>query len=361
MRLRYIRDLPLLVFILSCLSCSDIPLGPIDSEWVFKAVIPGQWFIPEGIACSRSGSIYVVGRDQIGVRNVIYKYDGSSFAEDFVSPYRDSGFSDIDFYNDTGYAVGYKSDGPYMVRYDGSEWNEVVIGDYGIFGLYNVSAISDSGCWLTACISSPFGGNVVPVKYAGGVFKFYNGLPDIGGVFFDRQEGTLYCLNDQGYTGIPKAVISADEGNTWIVEEIILDYPACEILAPNKGRSLYVVDGVLYFNVRIEMGEQPDDVRYNAIIKRTGPPGDGEYELVFMAPEGPYFTDVRALAFRDKKHGLAVGYETSVVYERSKWLLENTADSFTLNTFEGIVVGSDGYWAFGSYAGTTEYRLFYHP
>jgi hypothetical protein len=360
MPLRYVAYLSLFILNLSYLSCSDAPLGPTDSKWSIKATFPDEWFLPECIACSQNGSVYVVGRNPVTDRNnVIYRYDGYLLTEDFVSPYEGSDFYGIDFFNDTGYAVGHKPGGPYMVRYDGSGWSEVNINDSEIASFRKVFAINDSDCWLVADTYSSVDG--VPVKYAGTVFSVYNDFAYVTKAFYYRNEDILYCLNGSGSGSVPEIIITADGGNSWIEEEIKLDCTTYEIGNPPR-RSLYGVNGALYFNASVKTREVSDDSDYGGIIKRAGPPGAGKYEIVFISPEAPYFSDVRALAFKDEKHGLAVGHETSVLYEDSYWLLETYRDDYAINTFEGITACPDGYWAFAYYAGPpSEYRLFYHP
>jgi hypothetical protein len=331
---------------------------------VFKAVIPGQSFFPEGIACSRNGSVYLVGRDLSSEnRNVIYKYDGSSLTEDFVSPYEDSSFYAIDFLGECGWSVGSKKvnsvSEPFLVYYDGDNWDEVIIRNDEVGTLKSVSCIDEKGCWLLSQNEEwPY--KLTLIRYINGGLEVYGCLNDIVAAVYNPVDGMIYVLRDLnstlGGSHDWRFAISADGGKTWALEEVAFDGEHFEFSGfYGYEKSLSAVPGALYINATVDS----NGVRYDGgVVKRTGPPGEGTYEPLFFSRRGPYFWDTRSIAFEDAYNGIAVGHVTSVVFDDPDWVLEDVTQENLI--FEDITTGPDGYWAIAE-GGSPGDALMYHP
>jgi hypothetical protein len=97
-------------------------------------------------------------------------------------------------------------------------------------------------------------------------------------------------------------------------------------------------------------------------VKRTGPPGGGEYEAAFIAREGPYFKGLAGLAFYHpgyRDYGLGVGRATTVLFDEGNVYLERLPYNLE---FAGVVASkTDGFFAVGNNSAFGGWELMYHP
>jgi len=333
------------------LSCAQHPLDPALNRWVLTAELPNPYLVPGDIFSRGDGTVYIVGRSlRVGFPPAIYKYENGRMIEDYEPPYVYSGFYGVSFHGDVGWAVGYKYENdhttvfPYMVYYDGVEWAEKTIPADRFDTLYRTFAINGTDCWVLAGDSeSGFNRYYCLFKYDDGVCVSYPHLTDILTASYCQSEGTFYCLRDgsgdvQGNRW--ELYITNDNGTTWTVEVITAKSGLHEVndLADSE---LYAVPGALFFTGEVESNGFPYK---GAVIKRTGRPGEGVYEVVFLSPVGPYFFELEDIAFKDALNGIIVGMETSVVYEDPNWVLEDVSGCTVFPDFTHIATGGNRYW-----------------
>ena len=88
------------------------------------------------------------------------------------------------------------------------------------------------------------------------------------------------------------------------------------------------------------------------IIKRTGAPGEGEYTLSYLSYLGPNFRDIYDVDFHRTGAGLAVGQDTTLVYEGGFWFQEQGVN---FDLWDVTADPAGGYW------GITISQLLRHP
>jgi len=106
------------------------------------------------------------------------------------------------------------------------------------------------------------------------------------------------------------------------------------------------------------------------IIKRTGLPGHGIYELEFLSYRGPYFQGLDSYATRvfmgrpwvgNAAEAVGVGKETSVVFDGGSFLLEKLPYRVDLKSVISAGKDTEGFYAVGYNLIFSDYELLYHP
>lgn len=324
-------------------ACDDAPLAPRDTEWQKIAVVPGHI---DCIAEDDAGTVWLGGYN---LRNkpAIFKYANDEIKEVYWGDYNYGSFMDICYGNNTIWAAGFKYPGPILVRYDGRRWQEIKIppayrrepnvedafnsveilshdaiilaGDRGVY-------IYEKGEWR-----KPVSGNQL--------CSFYLAFspPDI-----------VYAFQQiRGDIDTSFIYVSADRGNTWTQEKINLNLSGFTISSP----ALYgfaIKGDRLCLGQELQVGPKPFVYHsYIALLERdTSPPGAGNYDVSFLAPNGPYFSYTRALTFRDRNNGYGVGDMTSVALVNGTWVQEKLP--WGPRFFSAVTAGRSGYWAAAS-------------
>ena len=102
------------------------------------------------------------------------------------------------------------------------------------------------------------------------------------------------------------------------------------------------------------------------LVRRTGPVGHGQYELVFLSHQGPYFHDLRAVAFAGHDEplgmfsdGIGVGEFTTILYRAGDWFVEQLPYPMSFVDVDRAQGG--GYAAVARNDVFGGYELLYHP
>jgi hypothetical protein len=319
-----------------------------------------------GITARNDGAVFISSNSYWSeAPSAVYKYENGELSADFGVPY-DWSFFGISSHLGSVFAVGTKKTSvkplvraPYMVHNSGAGWVEIPVEVEQVDSLWDVFAINGTACWAIGFDNDR--DCSVLLKYAGGEWTWYDCVSNIETAAYCPRSGVLHVLCDYGSVGSPvwKLAITADSGVTWAVEEIKLNTGSLEFRdLPNNNKTFYAVDGALFFSAEVEFNGEKYE---GAIIKRTGAPGAGVYELAFCSNTAPYFWDVRAIAFKDEHNGMALGQETSVVYADPDWVLEMATGHDYFYVFDLAAVGPDGYWAITDPASHLPPHLLYHP
>ncbi len=349
------------------LSCGE-PLGPEPAAWVSRATFPEDtgWIV--GLAAdSFRGNVYAAtgGKGY----SVIWRYDGRGFSEDYSLPYEydEAWLTDIAYAGSTAWAAGGKKvggdDSPYLIRnFSRSEWLEVPLATSYRGSISAVRPANDRVCWFTIYddylrVINRRRGTLA--RYQDGEVKVY---PDLG----DVTCAVSYAGARGGYAvfaveavaggtrvGDSRVFVSADGGASWAEERLDFHSPVGEDMAEVRAECALGTD--LYLYVDFANG-------YNGVVKRTGAPGQGEYELVFYATEGPRFKWLNDVAVGDgnehHSRGVAVGYDTSVVLDGASWKIEEVAYPANIKY---VTPGADGgFWAAAVDLTLGRSELFYH-
>ncbi len=346
---------PVAAALICAANCGEAPTGMDPVAWVPVAVAPAGWALV-GFA-AQPGGVYFVGLDyaEEPARPAIFKYDGHEFAEVFVPPYEadEAWLQAIAFAGDKGWAVGGKRSEnppppflPLMFYYDGENWREVAVPNKECGSLNAVSPINERDCWLLGEVDSFGGGHLI--KYEDGRFEVYEELGFKKAMAVARDTGTIYT--PAGSHKRPALAISADRGASWVIESPAvptLGYkfenwlPACA-----AGDDLYLIlkcEGVIW-----------------GIVRRSGPPGTGEYELEFLEVNDPEFAKINDVAIGPGRVA-AVGLSASAFDYGRGWRREQLPYEIVLRQV-APAAGGNGFWAFGyneNIMGRTE--LLYHP
>jgi hypothetical protein len=351
------------------LSCGEA-LGPEPPAWVTRATFPeGTGQIGGLAADSLRGYVYAAAGGKGS--SVIWRYDGRGFSEDYAPPYEygEAWLTDIAYAGSVGWAAGGKvaggEDSPYLIRnFSRSEWLEVPLATNTRGSISAVQPANDHVCWFTVCddyirVINRRRGTLA--RYRDGEVEVY---PDLGEVTCavssaggGRSGGYVVFAAEAvaGGTrvGDSRVFVSADGGASWADERLEFHSPVGEAMAEVRAECALGTD--LYLFVDFANG-------YNGVVKRTGPPGQGEYELVFYATEGSNFKWLNDVVVADGNihhaRGMAVGYDTSVVYDGPGWKIEEVAYPANI---EYVAPSADGgFWAAAEDLTSGRSELFYH-
>jgi hypothetical protein len=230
------------------------------------------------------------------------------------------------------------------LRYRAGVWEEV--GANAEWTSFNeVTPVADNACWLIGSNEKAPYNHLI--KYADGGFtaasftyslEFVSYCPGLNAVFaFDTSEKGV-------------VVGSSDGGATWREEKI-------ELPAPYKINGLIesvaTTPDALYFSVNVAV----EDLNYQAIIKRTGLPGEGVYELSYASWYGPGIMSLDAVSFRNATSGVAIGNIGSIYYDGRDWIRELAPDGTALDSANLTPDPRGGFWC-TSHSGR---YLVWHP
>jgi hypothetical protein len=370
-----IRIVLFLIFFSTVLPECGEPLGPLPSPLIMYGVFPENYTWVKGIAIdNRSGKIFAAARST--GKYVVINFRGTGFYEVFEVPYElDNGWlNDIASGGRYIWAGGGKKGAAgveaYLIRsYHGQAWEEVVLNTKKRGSITAVFPISAEECWF---LINPFSTSEEELR-PGKLARLKNGDVDILDGFGvvtcavragikESTTGAFYIyaveyIGEQTEIGNPRVYVTQDGGATWATESLDFYSPVGRnvdkvIAACASGDDLYVL--VHFVN------------GYTGIVKRKGHPGNGNYELVFLAPIGPNFSSLNGFCVHGEvtdpqrgMRGLAVGWETSVLYEGGIWYIE---DASYPNDYKDVVVSPrGGFWVLAKdTAGLGRWELLYH-
>ena len=313
----------------------DGPPGTIPNGWSLEYTL-GNGFPIEAVA-SCGDSLYLVSGEKI------YEYDGDKLSVVYEAP-PGTVFNDIDFNGNSGWAAGNNANKGFLVHYDGAAWREVNLANDKIKNIRQVAGANDAGCWMRVSGDVPY--------YLG----FWDGstlrgFPEGGdpvNILFSPETGILYCRN--GEARAQRLVMTADGGKTWITEDIPATINGFDFRFDYSSRLVAAGDGV-YLLAIYYMDQEPFK---NFIIKRTGAPGQGKYEISFASPNAEDFGGLYSLAFNTPGRAVAVGSYTSIVYNEPRWYKE---EKTSLILGKATAKPNGGFWAIRSEPS----GIYYHP
>ncbi len=320
-------------------SCGDTPLRPEGHRWEEVAIIPSEETTKA--VESLNGPVWCADANYPAV----YRISNGVVEVVFKGAYPEAGFYDIASADGYVWAVGYKKIvsyyEPYAVKFDGQKWEEISFPkSFGETYLNSISGVNfdfwwvvgergvytyDRGVWEKRLHAGLLSDYYVTVSPHGRTFAYCEvGGSSPGAVIYISDNGGVSWsserpkINNKNFTGgeLPGAALC-----TW-------GERLCAAVILNPASSAKVPERATYYGV---------------LIRDEAPPGDGSYELAFFAPEGPYVSYVRALAFRPEGRGYLVGKETSIRYEDGVWVLEVLAP--WRPEFFHVTAGFSGFWA----------------
>lgn len=327
----------------------ETPLQPAPTGWTEIVPLPSDF---EAVALAISNSsyaAYVLGA--FPEKGAVLAFEGSGFEVIYETPRVGPWLPliDIAYADGVVWVGGLKEEAgsyvPRVLRYDGRNWREDVFPQMRGW-VTRVMPVNAGAAWLL--ISNSF------LTEGGRLYKFYNGelesydwLGEFSSAAFLPEYNLLYGL--RRLTGAYVVYVSGDAGANWHKESVNFESPAYELeqlkVGVGAGDQLYLL---ARFSQEIE-----------GIIKRTGLPGEGVYELAFLSNNNATFSGLNAMA-RDYHGNLAaVGEETSVFWDGQNWLAENVA---ARTYFVDVAAGPlGGFYAVGrDYLFAAQAALFYH-
>lgn len=348
------------------LSCGE-PLPPRPHGWREVAEFPASNSRVHALAVA-GDVVYVAGADREAGGNdraTIYRYAGGAVEPFFKAPYPESAFYDVRCGGGYVWACGFKRVGgvailPYLARYDGSRWEEVDVPPSVATEPFRAVRPAGGGrCWLVGMHALYSYEDGVWRKHlsAGRTEYFYLAVTPTGRAYAYLDPGAPYQT--------VKIYVSDDGGGSWATERAQLPTRNFISTSTQPGGMEVVAWGErLCWGARLAVPGSNEirlGARYYAVLVRDeAPPGQGSYEIAFMAPCGPYFYDIRGLAFRDDENGCVVGTFTSVALDDGEWIQEVLPESWRPR-FDGVAAGAGSYWAFGAEYGSPPYRLYRAP
>jgi hypothetical protein len=336
-----------------------------EDRWRDIAGFPANAESINRLAEADDGSVYVAGSyrdEEMNYRPVIYRYAGGEMVEAFRGPYKGGGFGDVACRAGCVWAGGCKEvapqkSKPYLVRYDGARWEEIAVPEtVHSLSVGPVYPTGDGVCWV--CASDGvyiYRRGAWEKKLAFGEWSYY---------FFTVTPGGRAAAYRYSGVAEPEIYISDDGGATWALERPRLDNK--HFTYHSKQPAAFASCGervCCAARLRRAGAEKEWGVFYFAVIMRDeAPPGQGSYETVFLAPSGPYLTNIADMAFRDGSNGYVVGNFTSLAYEDGEWIFETLAEAWH-PSFEHVTAGPSSFWALAvSYGGSgSAVRLYQAP
>jgi len=297
---------------------------------------------------AEEGVVFICGseREPGGeYKGVIFVYDGATLTKVFTGP-GGSGFYAIAGDYKFGrhiYTAGYETANgrqrPYLVYFDGSKWQKVVVPASATDPAFFDVSLSYLPliCWLSA------GSHVY--SYSGSVWRT-DLTADFPEYWFEDV-----CAAPLGLVFVRRndvsgevAILAGNRTGSWREETLTLANPGLTFANASDltlGEDTLFILGDLYCNHRNNKNEL---FKYEAILTRdAAPPGAGSYDIAFAAPHGPYINDFKAGALRGPAAGIFTGALTSVVWEGGRWVQEQAPAE--TKAFEAVCDGKSGYWA----------------
>lgn len=345
------------------LSCGDPTPVFRDHEWREVAGFPSNAEFLESLAEADDGSVYVAGScrdEEMNYRPVVYRYAGGEAVEAFRGPYKGGDFGDVACRAGCVWVGGAKEVAPeklkpYLVRYDGSRWEEIAVPEtVNSLGVYALHPLSADACWVCA-----FDGAYI---YRRGAWEKKLAFPEDSYYYFTvTPRGRAAAYKYYGAAD-PEIYVSDDGGATWALERPQLDNKHFTYHSNQPAAFTSCGDRVCWAaRLRPKRPEQRWDAFYFAVMMRDdASPGQGSYEIAFLAPRGPYLTNVADMAFRDASNGYIVGTFTSLAYENGEWIFEALPESWHPH-FERITAGRSSFWALATRYGSHPVKLYQAP
>jgi hypothetical protein len=293
--------------------------------------------------------------------------DYAELKEMFRSPYEDSDFVGVNEIKGVLWACGSKrvepstarpyGRRPYVVRSTGGDWEEMEAPSLVEGPAFSeVFPVAADFCWFQS-------GDAV-YTYNGGAWTRVLNKPGADVFLFTvTGRGRAYVYVYYPGSGRPELYVSDDRGRSWVVETPAVEnslynsaYPGRVAVIAAAGESLFIGAS---FNAKFSRHE----VLYEGIMGRDeAPPGEGTYRIEFMAPYGPYFVGIGAMAFLSEIRGYAIGSGTSVAVDDGEWILEANSEEYWRPLAYVIAAGNSGYWTVGRAPDSDGgYSLYYAP
>jgi hypothetical protein len=314
------------------IACGE-PLESVPPAWEAQARVPAEYTAFRPVAVGPKG-LYVVAVTRAGNKRLVV-FDGEDFAVDYEAPSPDDFIASVSFRGDVGFMSVSRRTYPEgsdasLFFFTEGRWREVLVApeyaDFSVLGL-----LDGSSC-LLRCRRE--GTDVLEIaKYSNGnLAKTGSFECDFAG--YSGESRIIYGyrrFNSEGR----EIFVSADDGATWHREVYELP-PHYEL---ERIVSTATSPDALYLIARVVAA----DLEYYAIIRRTGAPGEGVYDLSYLAWVGPGVGQIDFCAFRDDDDGIAVGLGTTMRYYAPDWVRETVGP---LQRFDYLVADPrGGYWA----------------
>lgn len=362
-------------------ACNDAPVSPEAPRWVSLGFFPlanNTDSVVHSIWAEKQ-NLWAVTYEEPGFSGTpkakIILYTGNRFKVSYESPagYEYAELADIAFdpFSGTGWAGGYKEENGrwalYMLKYDPERavWEEINAPGHSGWAISRVMPINENECWVLLDDSYQSGDrDGVLAKYARGKFEIINGLGRVTAVRFVTTgfKGTIYAVScareGSGEGEPPKVYISPDDGLSWFTEDLPPNaVPNNKIISARAGACF---GSSFYLITEHEKGAW-------GVVKRSGPLGRGHYELIFLAFRGPYFYELKSIAFRSaaspphgfSADGVGVGINTTIIFDERNILVERLP--YAINFAQVIPDAGNGFFAAGQNTAFGGVELFYHP
>ena len=325
-------------------SCEE-PAPPAKSTWREITAIPYLYY---GITAASARGVYLIAGGE-GYGEKLVFFDGDEFKEEYAVLNASDSITDVTLppgMSNAGFMAimretsqGLKA---VLLRRSEAGWDEVLKNvNYISFG--DLCFVDDVTCWMVGSQPNAVG---VVLYFKQGQLTEYGRITRPRFSAYVAPQNTFYC-----YYGS----LSGEEGCLAGFHPLYGNYGEELITVPGGFKIIRLRDmaaggDALYFFAEVETA----GVEYQAVIKRTGPPGAGVYELSFLSRAAPGFLELEECGFSDAAHGMAVGMGGSVNYNAPIWsreYVENPRQYLTQLTPDP----RGGFWA--------DYyrRLMWHP
>lgn len=262
---------------------------------------------------------------------------------------------DIVIGNGAGWAVGARGSDtgegpkyPFIIKYDGVNWKEILFsGNSTGYVFHAVAPIGADSCWLLVS-DTWFPRDPMELwKYERGKITKLTAIKAYA-LTYDASTATTFAVTFKDGVQI---LISNDGGATWVEEKLKVK-TSWRDFAPDYVR-ICAGAGALY----IAATDTDIALPAGAIFRRTGPPGQGIYELLFYSPGNPHFAELEGITTDDEGRVLAVGKWTSVLYEDGRWVEEALPAK---NHLYDAAAAATGFYAVGTDE-NFNVQILYHP
>lgn len=319
---------------------------PLDIEpllWRCAAEIPTQY--GPGLKLHGIGPKGLYASAYIGERmGRLLVYDSGEFHQDYELTGKDEDIDSVAFYGNRGWLAGSKNHHAFLVSYKNGAWSEYR--EY-LPGISHIDDLTPAGPGRFFCLATLPG---YPQKrylseYANGSVRVFY-APGIQQHFAYARDARMIFALTYGKES-PQVVVSGDEGTSWEWEDVTV--PAGYEI--ENISDFTASPDALYITARLEASGK----KWYAIIKRTGPPGEGSYEFSYLGYTGPGRGVIDKCVFRNNRDGVATGLGGTLHLDYSGWTAElcDPSDDFQelIPDFRG------GFWALDAGGDL----LYWHP
>jgi hypothetical protein len=362
------------VAVFVALSCGE-PLGPLEPRWVAIANFPPEVERVNGISPywktetfkGEVGVYAVVERG--GAGDALVKCSRYGYATEFEMTERYAGgcLADVAYHWGNFWLSGAAESATgktplLLMKPNLGEWKEIPVPGRPGAVVSAVMPINNTDCWFLVDDHYRDGSHRGTLgKYSKRAVTAYEALGEVTVVWAEdpvssKSPPRLYAVTCEAEP--VKVFVTGDGGASWAEERLPPDLiPGYHLMtataAATGGPDLYLI---------VHLGYEGEAGNYLAVVKRTGQPGGGEYEAVFLAREGPHFYSISSVAFYHpgaRDYGVAVGYNSAVLFDEGTVYLERLPYQLW---FEEVVVSeTSGFLAVASNCALGGYELLYHP